>query len=179
MQKLLSLILLVGICSSQITAQTIYQTKTAKVKFFSATTVENIEATNSQVNAKMSTNGQVVFIMAIRGFIFKNALMQEHFNENYMESDKFPKANFFGNITNIKSVDFTKDGSYPVTVTGDMEIHGVKQKVTANGTIDVKSGKVSAKSVFKILITNFGIKGSYIGDKIAKEIEITVQSMYE
>jgi len=165
--------------SSYLSAQTIYQTKSAKVKFFSATTVENIEAVNNQVNAKLSTNGQMVFILAIRGFVFKNALMQEHFNENYMESDKFPKANFFGNITNINTVNFSRDGSYPVSVNGDMEIHGVKQKVNATGTIDIKNGKIAAKSVFKITITNFGIKGSYIGDKIAKEIEITVQSTYE
>jgi len=165
--------------SSYLSAQTIYQTKSAKVKFFSATTVENIEAVNNQVNAKLSTNGQMVFILAIRGFVFKNALMQEHFNENYMESDKFPKASFFGNITNINTVNFSKDGSYPVSVNGDMEIHGVKQKVNATGTIDIKNGKIAAKSIFKVTITNFGIKGSYIGDKIAKEIEITVQSTYE
>ncbi len=179
MQKRIIVGTLLCLFSSYLSAQTIYQTKSAKVKFFSATTVENIEAVNNQVNAKLSTNGQMVFILAIRGFVFKNALMQEHFNENYMESDKFPKANFFGNITNINTVNFSKDGSYPVSVNGDMEIHGVKQKVNATGTIDIKNGKIAAKSIFKITITNFGIKGSYIGDKIAKEIEITVQSTYE
>src|ERR1700761_7143296 len=111
-------------------AQTkVYQTKSGKVKFYSSTPVENIEADNNQVDAKLATNGQMVFMVAIRGFVFKNALMQEHFNENYMESDKFPKAVFMGTISNIKDIDFTKDGSYKVTVSGDMEIHGTKQKV--------------------------------------------------
>ncbi|KAI9449338.1 Lipid/polyisoprenoid-binding, YceI-like protein [Russula earlei] len=174
----LACLLLVAITAGN--AQTkVYQTKSGKVRFYSSTAVENIEANNTQVDAKLATNGQMVFMVAIRGFVFKNALMQEHFNENYMESDKFPKASFMGTVTNIKEVDFTKDGSYKVTVSGDMEIHGTKQKVSAPGTIEIKGGVVTATSVFKLTITDYGIKGNYIGDKIAREVEITLNCKYD
>lgn len=160
-------------------AQKIFQTKSGKVSFFSSTPVEDIKANNYQVDSKLSTNGQVVFLMAVRGFVFRNALMQEHFNENYMESTKYPKASFFGNITNIQSVDFSKDGSYPVNITGNMEIHGVKKPLTTAGTLTIKKGKVEANSEFKLNITDFGIKGSYIGEKIAREITITLNCKYD
>lgn len=161
------------------TDQKIYQTKSGKVSFFSATLIENIAAVNNQVDSKLSNNGQMIFQLAIRGFRFENATMQEHFNENYMESDKFPKAVFKGKITNIAEVNFDKDGTYKTAVAGELEIHGVKQNVTATGTIDVKAGKVAAKSSFKIKLADYGIKGTLIGDKIAKELTITVDCKYD
>ncbi|MBA4197890.1 MAG: YceI family protein [Chitinophaga sp.] len=160
-------------------AQKMYQTRTGKIKFYSSTPVENIEAINTQVNSRITDNGQVAFILLIRGFVFKNALMQEHFNENYMDSEKYPKAGFTGMITDLKTIDFTKDGIYKTTVKGDLEIHGVKKNITAPATIEISGGKLSAKSVFKVTITDFGIKGNYIGEKIAKEIELTVDCKYE
>ncbi|MBC7720893.1 MAG: YceI family protein [Pedobacter sp.] len=157
----------------------IYQTKSGKVSFYSAALLENIEAVNNQVDSKLSTNGQMVFMIAIKGFRFENATMQEHFNENYMESDKFPKAVFQGKITNITEVDFAKDGIYKTTVTGIMEIHGVKQPVTTMGTIQINAGKASAKSGFKIKLADYNIKGTLIGDKIAKELTIIVDCKYD
>lgn len=157
----------------------VYQTKSGKVSFYSAALLENIEAVNNQVDSKLSTNGQMVFMIAIKGFRFENATMQEHFNENYMESDKFPKAIFQGKIANINEVDFEKDGSYKTTVIGTMEIHGVKQPVTAIGTIQINAGKASAKSSFKIKLADYNIKGTLIGDKIAKELAITVDCKYD
>ena len=130
--------------------QKIYQTKSGKITFYSAALLENIEAVNTQVDSKLSSNGQMVFMIAIKGFRFENATMQEHFNENYMESDKYSKAIFQGKISNIVEVNFEKDGSYKTTVTGVLEIHGTKQNATAIGTIDIKAGKASAKSSFKI-----------------------------
>jgi len=160
-------------------AQKIFQTKSGKVKFYSAAPLENIEAVNNQADSKMATNGQVVFMIAIKAFAFPNATMQEHFNENYMESSKYPKATFMGNIMNLKDISFDKDGTYKATVTGDMEIHGVKQKVTMNGTIDVKGGKAAVKSVFKIKLSDYNIKGAWIGEKIAKEVEVMVDCKYD
>lgn len=178
MKKILVFILVVLIaCSTN--AQKVYQTKSGKVKFFSSTKVEDIEAINSQADSKLATNGQMVFMLAIKGFKFDNSLMQEHFNENYMESSKFPRATFMGTITDIKSIDFTKDGSYKTEVKGTMEIHGVKKPVIAAGNINIKGGKVSAKSIFRVKVADYGIKGNYIGDKIAKEVEITVDCKYD
>jgi polyisoprenoid-binding protein YceI len=118
-------------------------------------------------------------MLLIKGFKFDNATMQEHFNENYMESDKYTKSTFAGAITNINEVNFTKDGVYNVIVAGALEIHGVKKQVTVPGTIEIKGGKVTAKSKFNIAIADFGIKGSYIGSKIASNIEITVDCKYD
>jgi hypothetical protein len=161
-------------------AQTkVYQTKAGQVKFFSGTKAEDIEAVNNQVDSKLATNGQLIFMLLIKGFKFDNATMQEHFNENYMESDKYTKSTFAGAITNINEVNFAKDGIYNVTVAGTLEIHGVKKQVTAPGTIEIKGGKVIAKSKFIIAIADFGIKGNYIGSKIASNIEIIVDCKYD
>lgn len=158
-------------------AQKVYQTKSGKVKFFSSTAVEDIEAINNQADAKLGTNGQMVFMIAIKGFKFDNSLMQEHFNgDGYMESSKFPKAVFMGNIVDLKAVDFTKDGSYKVSVKGKMEIHGIKKDITVPGTIEIKAGKVTSKSVFKVKVGDYGVKGH---EKVAKEVEVTVDCKYD
>lgn len=163
----------ISLCSL---AQTkVYQSKTGKIRFYSQTKAENIEAINNQTDIKLATNGQLVFSLLVKGFVFKNALMQEHFNENYMESSTHPKASFKGTIDNLKAVDFTKDGVYKIAVSGDLLIHGTTQKQTSlPATIEVKDGKLITTAVFKIKVKDFGIKGNYIGDKIANEIEITV-----
>jgi polyisoprenoid-binding protein YceI len=96
-----------------------------------------------------------------------------------MDSKKFPKAVFMGNIIEINSVDFTKDGTYKVTVKGNLEIHGVKKEITAPGTITIKGGKINSKSVFKITVTDYGIKGGLIGQKIASTVEVTVDCKYD
>ncbi len=178
MKKLLFTLLFIG-SMAVVSAQKIYQTKSGKISFYSATMLENIEAINNQVDSKLSNNGQLVFMVAIKGFRFENATMQEHFNENYMDSDKYPKAVFQGKISNLADVDFDKDGSYKTTVTGVLDMHGVKQPVTAIGTIDVKAGKVVAKSNFKVKLTDYNIKGTLIGNKIAKELTITVNCQYD
>jgi len=172
-----NLLVLIGIIFSFSTfaQEKVYTTKSGTIKFFSDTPLEKIEGVNSQVTAKLADkSGQLVFLLLLKGFKFDNSLLQDHFNENYMESSKFPKADFKGIITNIATVNFTKNGIYPVTVKGNLTIHGVTKEKTATGTIEVNNGKVIAKSVFKIGVAEFGIKGKYIGDKIASEVETTV-----
>ena len=178
MKQLLLLLVFSGYLTTN-AQQKIYQTKSGKISFYSAALLENIEAINNQVDSKLSNNGQLIFMVAIKGFRFENATMQEHFNENYMDSDKFPKAVFQGKISNLADVNFDKDGSYKTTVTGVLDMHGVKQPVTALGTIDVKAGKASAKSSFKVKLADYNIKGTLIGDKIAKELTITVDCKYD
>lgn len=177
--KFILSILLCCCVQSYISAQEIYATKAGRVSFFSAAPLENIRAVNNQVDSKLATNGQMTFMLAIKGFRFENATMQEHFNENYMESTKYPKAIFFGSIANINDVKFGTDGTYATTVTGDMEIHGIKKRITATGSIDIKGGKAVIKSKFKILLADYNIKGAWIGEKIAREIEVTVDCKYE
>jgi hypothetical protein len=180
MKRLFILIAVIGLTSSALQAQKIYSTKTGKISFFSNAPLEDIEAKNSEVESKLSTStGQIVFILLMKGFQFENQLMQEHFNENYVESSKYPKADFKGSITNIKDINFTKDGAYPASVTGMLTIHGVTKEVSSNGTITVSGGKVNAKSKFNVSLKDYNIGGSLIGKKIANQIEITVDCQYE
>ena len=158
----------------------IYSTKSATISFFSSTPLEKIEAFNRQVTCKLSSNtGQIVFLLLIKGFAFDNALMQEHFNENYMESSKYPKADFKGTIKNIQEINFNKDGTYNVMVEGLLTIHGVSNKINTPAILQVNNGKLSAKANFKIKVKDFGISGKYIGEKIANEIETSVSCNFD
>ncbi|MEO7310609.1 MAG: YceI family protein [Chitinophagaceae bacterium] len=179
MKKIFAISLLVCLAVPGVKAQTVYQTKSGKISFFSSAPLEDIRAVNNQVDAKLATNGQVVFMVAIKGFRFPNATMQDHFNEDYLESTQYPKAIFMGTITNLADVHFDKDGLYNTTVTGELNLHGVKQKVTATGTIGIKAGKLNATSVFKLKLLDYNVKGAMIGEKIAKEIEVTVDCHYD
>lgn len=170
----------VFVLTAQVKAQKIYSTKTGKISFFSNAPLEDIEAKTNEVESKLApSNGQMVFTLLIKGFRFPNALMQEHFNDNYMESSKFPKSDFKGFITNIKDINFSKDGSYPAKVKGNLTIHGVTKEVEAAGTIDVRGEKVTAKSKFNVNLKDYKIEGMHIGKKIAETIQITVDCQYD
>jgi len=153
-----------------------YLTKNGHIHFFASTPMENIEAHNRQVNAALdSQTGDFVFKVLMKSFEFERALMQEHFNENYVESDKFPNASFVGKVLNIKEVNFAKNGTYPVTVEGDLTIKGVTNKVSEKGTLEVKDNKVTGTSSFNIVLADYGIKiPGAVADKIAKTFKIDV-----
>lgn len=157
----------------------LFATKTGQI-FFNATGGDvKIAAVNNQVDSKfISTTGQIIFGVLIKGFKFENQLMEDHFNENYMESTQYPKADFKGYMTNVKEVNFAKDGDYPVKVEGNLTIHGVTNKVSTVGLIQIKGGKPTMIGSFKIAIKQYGIKGSYIGDKIASEAIIKLNCKY-
>jgi polyisoprenoid-binding protein YceI len=153
-------------------AQTKYFTKTGKIVFHSETSVENIDATNDRVTSVLEVeSGKIEFAAAITAFEFEKALMQEHFNENFMESTKFPKATFKGVITDMNTVDLKKDGSYPVTVKGDMTIHGVTKNITEKATITVKGGKISASANMDVKCKDYNIKGH---SKVAETINVKI-----
>lgn len=179
MKYILSLLLILS--TSQISlAQKVY-TKNGTITFFSKSPLENITAINKQVMSVLNTeNGDLQFSLLVKGFHFEKALMEEHFNENYMESDKFPKSTFKGIISNVASVDFTKEGEYAVSVSGDLTIHGVTQKVSVPGTIRVKNGNVSAVSTFKVKVADYNISiPKVVKDNIAEQIEISVNCSFD
>lgn len=178
MKKIILSICLLAIVTLS-NAQQVFATKTGQI-FFNATGGDvKIAAVNNQTDSKfVSTTGQIIFGVLIKGFKFDNQLMEDHFNENYMESTKFPKADFKGYITNIKEVNFVKDGDYPIKIEGNLTIHGVTNKVNAEGMMQIKSGEPSIIGSFKIPIKQHGIKGSYIGDKIALEATIKLNCKY-
>jgi len=161
--------------------QTTYYTKTGKIDFFSSTPMEDIEAVNNEVNSFLNIEkNELVFAVLIKGFKFQKSLMQEHFNENYMESDKFPKAQFKGNIVDFDATNYKKDGEYKVNVKGDLTIHGVTKSVNIPGMIVVKGGKISAISKFKVKCADYDIKiPSVVSNKISEEIEVNVDMKYE
>lgn len=180
MKKILVLIffIIVGVSGF---SQTVYMTRSGQISFFSKTPMENINGINNEVTSMLDPGKRdLVFAVLIKSFRFEKALMEEHFNENYLESTKFPKATFQGKITNASSVNFTKDGSYPATVEGDLTMHGVKQRQTASGIITVANGKISAVSTFIIKLADYKIeRPSLVVDKISETIEIRVNCQYE
>jgi polyisoprenoid-binding protein YceI len=116
----------------------------------------------------------------MKAFEFEKALMMEHFHENYAESDKYPKSVFKGFITNITSVNFTKDGKYSVQYKGNLTLHGVTKEITGNGTLEVKGGKIVSSSTFMILLADYKIEiPSLVKDKISNEVKIVVNAAYE
>ena len=178
--KTLFLIAAITLTSVTPTQAQTYLTKNGKISFFSKTSMENIEAVNNQVVSVLNTKtGVMQFSVQITGFLFKKALMQEHFNEDYLESAKFPKATFKGTITDISKVDFTKDGNYTVSVSGDLTLHGVTNKVTVPGTISITGGKVNATSTFTVLVADYKIDiPKVVQNNISKSIEIKVDCNY-
>ncbi len=154
-----------------------YITKNGYIKFYSETPMETIEAHNRQVNSALDiSTGDFVFKVLIKSFEFEKALMQEHFNENYMESDKFPDATFSGKISNLSSIDFTKDGKYEADVEGDLKIHGESKKVKEKGTFEVMGGKITGKSVFMVHLADYKIKiPNTVVNNIAEDIQVTVE----
>lgn len=158
-----------------------YMTRTGKISFFSGTPIENIEAFNNEVASILNAeNGEFVFQLAIKSFKFENALMQEHFNESYMESDKYPKALYKGTVSDIQNVNFDKDGKYEVHTVGKMTIHGVTKDVRVPATITVKGEEVTTEAKFNVATEDYEIKIPGIAkNKIAKEIEVTVNSIHK
>jgi len=180
MKKLITLIF-ISTLSTIVFSQSIYMTRNGQISFFSKTPMENIEAGNNEVTSMIDTGkGDIVFAVLIKSFHFEKALMEEHFNENYMESTKFPKATFQGKITNLAAINFTKDGTYEATVEGDLTIHGIKQRQTSVGTITVSKGKIAAVSNFTVKVADYKIEvPSLVADKISPTIEIRVNCQYE
>jgi hypothetical protein len=154
--------------------------KNSHIWFYSHTPMEDIEAHNRQaVSVLDPASGDLAFNLLIKSFEFKIALMQEHFNENYMESDKFPKSSFKGKILNNSGVDYNKDGTYPVDVSGELTIHNVTKTVAAKGLIEVKKGMVTASAAFNLTASDYGISiPNLVENKIAKDIKVTVEAAY-
>ena len=166
--------------SLQLNAQKIYATKTGQIFFNASGGIEKIAAVNNQVDSKFKdADGQIIIGVLIKGFKFENQLMEDHFNENYMESSQFPKAEFKGYIKNVKEIDFAKDGKYLANFEGTLTIHGVAQKVTTTGQIEIAQGKPTITGEFSVKIKDYGIKGLYIGEKIANEAKIRVNCKYQ
>jgi polyisoprenoid-binding protein YceI len=170
--------IVLAVCVSPAFAQK-FMTRIGRITFFSATPLENIEAFNNEAAAVLDGGtGDVAFQVPIKSFKFEKELMQEHFNENYMESDKYPKSEFKGKIAAPSAVNYAKDGTYNVKVSGKLTIHGVTKEVAVPGTILVKDGAVTLNAKFMVKPADYGIRiPSVVKGKIADQIAVTVNSM--
>lgn len=158
--------------------QDVQSSKSINVNFFSEAALENIAAVTKNGTSVITTaKNEFFFLVPIKSFEFKSSLMQEHFNENYMESDKYPDARFVGKVN--EAIDWNKDGVYNVTVTGKLTVHGEAKDRTINGIITIKNGTISIQSKFNIACKDHGIKiPSMMTEKIAEVVEVTVSGAY-
>lgn len=172
--------LLLMMLSASVKAQ-MFITRNAKVTFFSKSAMENIEAVNNEATSVFNASkNEFGFVVLVRSFKFKKAQMEEHFNEDYMESNTYPKAFFKGLIVDAGKLKLTADGSYPVSVKGDMSIHGISKNIEVPGVITVSQGIVSISAKFNIKLKDYNIKiPSTVINNVAEVINITVNAKYE
>ena len=177
MKKIIVSIFVFIMSSNTIFAQKVFETKSAIVQFISIDD-RDIDATNNEVTSKLEPNGKLTFNMLAKGFHFEMKKMEEHFNDDYIESNKFPNVFFNGQITNFKSINFSKNGSYPVTVTGIMQVHGVNKNIQTNGVIEIVNGLPKASAKFIVRLKEFGMGGIMI-NMVADKIEVNITASYK
>ena len=146
-----------------------FSTKKGSIKFVSPTDPD-VSAINNEVSSKINGAGEIRFSLLFKGFQFKYAEMQTHFNEEYVESEKYPRASFAGTIQNIKSIDFTKDGKYTAKVVGTLTMHGVTKPVQTTATLNISKGKIAATATMSINMSDFKIDASAVTEKVDLEI---------
>lgn len=173
--KLLFMVVCLAAVTQTINAQK-YFTKAGKISFYSKAPIEDIEAHNTKgVSVFDVSTGQIEFSVLMKGFEFEKAKMQEHFNENYVESDKYPKAIYAGTIKNVGAIKLNQDGVYNVEVSGNLTIHGVTKPQTVQAAITVKDGSISAASDFTITVADYDIKiPSLVANNIGKTVKVSI-----
>lgn len=171
-----SILLLIAI-SLPVMAQKKIFTKSGIISFYSKTSIEKIEAKNKKLLAVIDAeNNKIEFAVLIKGFEFEKALMQEHFNENYLESDKYPKAIFKGSFDEPNlPVTFANNTTQTLQVTGNLTMHGVTKTIKTTATVIVKNQAISATSAFTIVLSDYKIKvPALVSNNISREIMINI-----
>ncbi|MEO5674246.1 MAG: YceI family protein [Chitinophagales bacterium] len=171
---LLSLLFVSGHLISR--AQDVFIDTRGTTSIHASTPLEDIDATSNQTTGAVNIkNKKVYFKIKMESLVFKRSLMQEHFNENYMESEKFPNGTFDGTID--QDMDLGKDGTYEVTATGDLTIHGVTNKRTIPGTITVNGKSIDITSSFDVKVADHDIKiPTVVAQKIAEVVNVNIHS---
>jgi hypothetical protein len=166
-------------CTSGVIAQ-VFAVKTGHVYFHSVATKELVNAASNDLTGLIDVNKKVFAfkVPLVSFFGFNNPLQQEHFNENYMESDVFPEAIFVGKI--IETIDINKDGEYIIRAKGKLKIHGIEQERILKASVIIKNGKVTVHSDFPVLLADHNIKiPRIVYEKIATEVTVTVNAVFE
>ncbi|MHA8083197.1 YceI family protein [Aquirufa sp. A-Brett2-15D] len=175
MKKILLLTLLV--IGFQSRAQ-LFMTTNGEVSIFSKTPMENIDAVNKSVSSIINTaTNEVAVQMRITNFVFPNKLMQEHFNENYLESEKFPSATFKGKIK--ETVDLTVAGTYPISASGTATIHGVTRPIELKGSIVSTGTNLALTCAFEVKLVDYKVDiPKIVFAKIAEVIKVSSKINY-
>ncbi|WP_297705437.1 YceI family protein [uncultured Eudoraea sp.] len=159
---------------NQVTAQEKYLTKEGYISFFSHSIVEDIKADNNQVLSVVDTSsGEIAIQLLMRSFMFKKALMQEHFNENYVESYKYPKASFTGHILNFEDLD---ELNGITEITGTLTVHGREKEISTKVLVEMKNNELILSGNFKVDVADFDIKiPAIVENNIAKTIKVSFE----
>lgn len=155
-----------------------YVLENGVITFFSEAAIENIAAKNEKANSILNIQTlDIAFSVPIREFQFEKKLMQEHFNEKYLESEKFPKSTFAGKISGF---DNTVKGTQQVKADGKLTIHGVTTTVEISGRAEVQSDKIILKSKFIVKLSDYNIRiPQLMWQNIAEQVEVTVEFTYK
>jgi len=179
------ILLLIGVITltTVANAQEKYFTKTGKITFDATApkSPENIDAVNKNATCVLDAkSGEIQFSVLMKGFEFDRALMMEHFNENYVESDKFPKTVFKGQVVNNESINYSKEGTYPVKVKGKLTMHGETKDLDADGKLIVKAGRITVSADFAVVFADYKITiPQLVADKVSKTAKISVDCSLE
>ena len=151
-----------------------FLTKNGAINFYSKAPMEDITADNNQVLSIVDAGkGKMAISILMKSFLFEKALMQEHFNENYVESDKYPKATFKGDILDFYSVNETTSKKQ---VKGVLTIHGVSKEITIEANMTKKDDFFLVEGDFMVNLEDFKVKiPAIVAKKIAKEIKVTFE----
>jgi hypothetical protein len=177
--KIISMLLLAGLSIVNQAGPMLYVCKNANISIYSEAPIENIEAKSDKGTSVYNpATGDLAFSLPINSLKFPKSLMQEHFNENYMESEKYPQATFKGKVQ--QAIDASKDGSYAVTATGVLTVHGVAQNRSITGTIAVQKGVITLTSEFMVKCVDHQITiPKIVFHNIAESIRINVSAKYD
>jgi hypothetical protein len=173
MKKIIVLLTLVAL-TTLVQAQKTYGTRNGKISF-QAGNDDDVKADNNEVVCRLTDGGDLTFMVLIIGFKFKYAEMQKGFNEEYLQSNLFPRSEFKGKITNMASLNLTKDGVYKVSAKGKMTLHGVSKEITVPGSITVKGGKITLNAQFPLLMKDYKIDASAVTDKVTATVNCPLQ----
>jgi YceI-like domain len=171
--------MLVGTAGQAQTTSVIYTIKKNLISFHSNTKTELIKASSTQLKGAIDAGKRTfAFSIAVKTFDgFNSPLQKEHFNENYLESDRYPTASFSGHI--IEEDDFTKDGIYNIRAKGKFSIHGVEQERILQGDLMVKNGVIKLNCIFTVLLAEHDIKiPRIVHEKLASEIKVIVAAEF-
>lgn len=172
MKHLMILTLLV--CSTSVSFAQKFVSKTGEATFFSHAPLEDIEAKNQKCGTQfVASSNEIRVVIPIKGFIFEKSLMQAHFNENYMESDKFPVALFNGSIADTSAYKLGIPGEYRVLAKGTLMIHGVKaeREIPCTLTVQEDGKSLIVKTEFPVVLKDHDIKiPSAVGKNLAEEV---------